>query len=166
MDVTRPHPDRRGAAMIRSALVLAPAATLVACVLAAGCAVRRELVITSEPPGADIRLDQRMVGKTPYRMEFEAFGTRRLTLYRQGYRVSSESIEIAPPWYAMFPFDFFSEVVFPFGWHYQKNVNVILEPESGPVTVPDLEKVLEQAEDLRKAGPEGPRRAPPPPRPE
>jgi hypothetical protein len=133
-----------------------------AALLGTGCAVHRELVVVSDPPGATVRLDQQMVGFTPYSTEFEAFGTRRVTLYRQGYRTWSESIPIEAPWYALFPFDLFSEVLLPFGWTYTKKVEVTLEPQSGPVTAPDLEKVLEQAEQLRKAGPEGPRRQPPP----
>ena len=149
---------RRG----RSAL---PAAVLAA-LLGTGCAVHRVLLIDSEPPGAAVRLDQQMVGFTPYRAEFEAFGTRRVTLYRQGYRTWSDSVPIEAPWYALFPFDLFSEVLLPVGWTYTKKVQVELEPESGPVTTPDLEKVLEQAEQLRKAGPEGPRRQPPEKEPE
>jgi hypothetical protein len=130
--------------------------------LATGCAVHRELVILSEPPGASVRLDQQMVGVTPYRTEFEAFGTRRVTLYRQGFRAWAEPVELKAPWYDLFPFDFFSEVLLPFGWKYTKEVRAVLEPESGPVTMPDLEKVLDDAEELRKAGPEGPRRHTPP----
>lgn len=134
--------------------------------LATGCAFRRELVIVSHPPGASVRLDQQMVGFTPFRTEFLAFGTRRVTIYRQGYQTWSESIPIEAPWYAIFPFDLFSEVIFPFGWKYTKEVEVELEPESGSVTAPDLEKVLDEAELLRTAGPEGPRRRPPPKEPE
>jgi len=79
--------------------------------LATGCAVHRELVILSDPPGASVRLDQQMVGVTPYRTEFEAFGTRRVTLYRQGFRAWAEPVELKAPWYDLFPFDFFSEVL-------------------------------------------------------
>ncbi|MFN0009552.1 MAG: PEGA domain-containing protein [Planctomycetota bacterium] len=135
-------------------------------VLATGCAVRRELVIVSRPPGASVRLDQQMAGYTPFRTEFLAFGTRRVTLYRQGYQTWSESIPIEAPWYAIFPFDLFSEVLLPFGWKYSKEVEVDLEPESGSVTAPDLERVLDEAEVLRTAGPEGPGRKPPPKEPE
>lgn len=134
--------------------------------LATGCAVRRELVIVSNPPGASVRLDQQMVGQTPYRTEFLAFGTRRVTLYRQGYQTWSDSIPIEAPWYAVFPFDLFSEVLLPFGWKYTKEVEVELEPESGAVTAPDLQRVLDEAEVLRTAGPEGPGRRPPPKEPE
>jgi hypothetical protein len=135
-----------------------PLAYLLAAVLAS-CAVQREFVITSDPPGAKVRLDQEIVGETPYRTQFEAFGTRRVTLYREGYRAWSGPVKLTAPWYARFPLDFFSEVLFPWGWTYHKVVSVTLEPESGSVTQPDLEKVLDRAEVLRKAGPEGPQRS-------
>jgi len=122
-----------------------------------GCASHRELSIQSDPPGASVRIDEKLVGKTPLKSEFEAFGTRRVTLYLEGFRAWSHDVELKAPWYAWFPFDLFSEVLFPVGWHYRKDLRVTLEPEKGPVTAPDLEKVLQEAEALRKAGPEGPR---------
>ena len=141
---------------LQSALGLALA------ILIAGCATHRELVVESDPPGASVRLDEKLVGETPYTSEFEAFGTRRLTLYKEGYRPVSRPVKLVAPWYARFPFDIFSEVLIPVGWTYRKHVKVTLEPESGPVTVPDLEKVLEEADVLRTAGPEGPGKKPTP----
>lgn len=143
-------------AVMRKPLVAAVLAALVA-----GCTAHRELLVFSDPPGAAVRLDQKMVGETPYRTEFEAFGTRRVTLYRDGYRTWSGPVKLVEPWYAAFPFDLFSEVLFPFGWSYKKELHVTLEPEGGVVTQPDLQKVLDRAEVLRKAGPEGPQRTEP-----
>jgi hypothetical protein len=145
----------------RSARIAGLLAAFVATSLAS-CAVHRELVVLSDPSGASVRLDQKMVGETPYQTEFEAFGTRRVTLYRDGYRSWSGPVKLVEPWYARFPFDFFSEVLFPFGWSYRKEIRVVLEPEGGSVTQPDLQKVLDRAEVLRKAGPEGPERSKPP----
>jgi PEGA domain len=154
--------------MLRSAmrkpLESAGASVLLAAISSAalaGCAAHRKLVILSDPPGAAVRLDQKMVGETPYQTEFEAFGTRRVTLYREGYRTWSGPVKLVEPWYAQFPFDLFSEVLNPFGWSYHKELRVALEPEGGTVTQPDLQKVLDRAEVLRKAGPEGPQRAKP-----
>ena len=65
-----------------------------------GCATHRELVVESDPPGASVRLDEKLVGTTPYTSEFEAFGTRRLTLYLEGYRPVSRPVKLAAPWYA------------------------------------------------------------------
>jgi hypothetical protein len=134
--------------------------TLVAC---ASCAAQRELVILSQPSGAQVRLDDQIVGWTPYTTSFEAYGTRRVTLYRGGYRSVSRLIELHPPWYGRFPFDIFSEILIPVGWHDRKVVDLQLEPESGAVTEPDLEAVLLRAESLRMATPAGPLKVPPRP---
>ena len=134
--------------------------------LACSCAVHRRLIVVSEPEGAKVRLDQNLVGETPYTTEFEAFGTRRVTLYKDGYRTWSKSVKLSAPWYARFPFDLFSEMLIPVGWTYEKKVTATLEPEIGQVPLPDLERVLDRAEVLRKAGPEGPQRETPAPPPE
>lgn len=129
--------------------------------LLASCAARRELVILSDPPGAQVRLDNQIIGWTPYTTAFEAYGTRRVTLYLEGFRSQSLLVDLAPPWYGVFPFDVFSEVLVPVGWLDRHVVEMALEPEVGEVTGLDLERVLEQAETLRMATPAGPLRTPP-----
>ncbi|MDZ4773147.1 MAG: PEGA domain-containing protein [Planctomycetota bacterium] len=125
--------------------------------LLAGCAARRELVIDSVPQGALIRLDDTVVGTTPFQTGFEAYGTRRVTLYLDGYRSQSQTVEIKPPWYGRFPFDIVSEVLLPVGWRDRHEVKMELVPEGGVVTMPDLDLVLKRAESLRLAEPTGPR---------
>jgi hypothetical protein len=125
--------------------------------LLAGCATKRELIIDSVPQGALIRLDDTVVGTTPFKMGFEAYGTRRVTLYLEGYRSKSELVDVDPPWYGRFPLDIVSEVLLPFGWHDLHPVMIALEPEGGTVTETDLEQVLERAQSLRLAEPTGPR---------
>ena len=164
----RPRPGRQDLerttmAARDTALGTARTALLGLALLAAGCAAERELLIVSDPPGALVRLDDEAVGLTPYKEEFQAYGTRRVTLYRPGYRTSSKRVVLDPPWYARFPIDIFSEVLLPFGWEDHHRVHVVLEPESGEVTLPALERVLERAERLRLAGPEGPRPVAPAP---
>lgn len=146
-------------APIRSVRGLRFAAALLACTLASGCAAQRILDITSTPPGALILLDDRIVGETPYRSHFDAYGTRRITLYKTGYRTRSRLIELRPKWYARFPLDFLSEVLFPVGWRDEHPFHLTLDAESGSVTEPDLRAVLERANELRLATPDGPPRA-------
>jgi len=124
--------------------------------LCVGCAAKRELVIVSEPPGALVRLDDTVVGTTPYTTSFDAYGTRRVTLYLPGHRTVTELFEVESPWYAHFPLDVISEVLLPFGWHDRHEVKLTLEPETGAVTKPDLDLVLQRAEALRLAEPTGP----------
>jgi hypothetical protein len=125
--------------------------------LSAACAAQRELVIDSVPQGALVRLDDTVVGTTPFETSFEDYGTRRVTLYLDGFRSQSQLVEVSPPWYGRFPFDLVSEVLLPFGWRDRHDVRVELVPESGTVKMPDLEAVLQRAESLRLAEPTGPR---------
>lgn len=121
------------------------------------CAAQRELVIDSTPPGALVRLDDSVVGTTPFHTTFDAYGTRRVTLYKDGFRSQTRLVEIKPPWYGRFPFDIVSEVLLPVGWPDRHEESFELVAESGTVTIPDLTEVLKRAENLRLAEPTGPR---------
>jgi hypothetical protein len=147
--------ERTGRARARRSLFVL---MLAACVASEyGCAAKRELVVVSDPPGALVRMDENVVGTTPYTTRFDAYGTRRITLYHIGYRTLSSVEEIDPPWYGRFPFDVLSEVLIPVGWHDRHELEFRMVPESGTVTAPDLDTVLKRAEALRLAEPTGPR---------
>ena len=127
------------------------------CALALGaCRAERRLIVETRPPGAQVRLDDELVGHTPLDLAFEHYGDRRLTLYRHGYHTHSEILELGQPWYSQFPLDLITEVLLPFGWKDLHQVRIPLEPESGNVSRPDLDSVLLRAESLRRAGPTGP----------
>jgi hypothetical protein len=142
----RGEPPRAAAALVLVALALGLGA----------CAVRRELVLTSEPDGAEVRIDGEPAGRTPLKVPFDHYGTRRFTFYLDGYVTDSQVVDIAPPWYGYFPLDIVSEVLLPFGWRDRHRVHADLLPGTGAIPPPDLESVLERAEQLRRAGPEGP----------
>jgi len=162
------HEDgpRRGTAFVPTMLALATLGLALG-----GCATQRKLIITSSPPGALVRLDDTVVGSTPYEIAFDAYGTRRITLYKQGYATTSQQVEIDAPWYLTFPLDIVTEVLLPFGWKDIRRFEIPMQQDVGPVTRPDLTAVLQRAESLRLAEPSGPRPStipapPPPPRPE
>ena len=111
---------------------------------------------------AEVRLDGDKVGVTPIDLPFDYYGERRLTLYLDGYRTWSEVLPIEPPWYAYFPIDIVTEVLVPIGWTDIHEVHAELEPGTGVALAPDLQSVLELAETLRRAGPQGPLVAPHP----
>ncbi len=127
------------------------------------CQVQREFVITSEPAGAEVRLDDDLVGRTPVQVPFMHYGTRRFTVYLDGYVTQSRVVDVDPPWYGYFPLDIVSEVLIPVGWHDRREVHFQLAPGTGAIAAPDLSWVLERAETLRRAGPEGPSPSPAPP---
>ncbi len=137
---------------------LLPAAVLVLAFLA-GCAPRRILKVGTIPPGATVRLDGETVGETPLDFRFEHYGVRRITIYKEGYQTHSAQIELHAPWYSRFPIDLVSEVLLPFGWKDSRsyNVELVVGLEAAEVmTAPSLRSVLQGADTLRHAGPEGP----------
>lgn len=127
-----------------------------------GCAPRRTLKVRSTPPGAVVRLDDETVGVTPLDLPFYHYGTRRITLQKDGYRTHSEEIELDPVWWSRFPVDFVSEVMLPFGWRDTRRYKVELAEGAEVLTVPSLHSVIERADVLRHAGSDGPRDLPPP----
>jgi hypothetical protein len=130
--------------------------------VAPACAARRSLEITTEPPGATVILDDHVLGPTPLVVPFTHYGTHLLTLALEDHQLHSELVAVEPPWYGEFPWDLFSEVLVPIGWRDEHRVHRVLEPGMIEPGEPDLRSVLERAELLRRAGPDGPRRLPPP----
>lgn len=162
-------PPLRPSAM-RSAPVRAPgrpsrdrqplaAGAVVAALAAAACQVQRELLISSQPSGAEVRVDGEAVGRTPVNVPYLHYGTRRVTFYLDGYLTQSQVVEIDPRWFNVFPLDLISEVFVPVGWSDLRAIHAELEHGSGAIPPPALEGVLERAELLRRSGPEGPERA-------
>ena len=133
---------------------IALAAVLLPCFCS--CAVKRELSIRSFPPGALVRVDDELVGLTPVTFEFQDYGSRLVTFYKDGYRTRSTRIRLKAPWYLSFPADLVSELLLPFGWSDRREITLELSPESGTVERPDFQLVRARAERLRRAGPEGP----------
>jgi len=74
------------------------AALALAAAAAPGC-VRREIEITSEPPGAVLTLNGREVGRTPTRIQFTFDGTYDVRLRLQGYEsVAGSGTTDMPVW--------------------------------------------------------------------
>lgn len=131
-----------------------------AAALAPACAAKRVLRITSVPPGAEVRVDHQLVGTSPLDFDFKAYGTRRISLFHEGYATSTTILPIRPPWYARFPIDILTEVVLPIGWRDRRRLHVQLVPGTDAAARLDLRSVLERAEAMRHAGPSGPRSLP------
>ena len=135
-------------------------ASIVLASVATGCRTHRYLVVTSDPPGALVRLDEEVVGRTPIDVEFEHYGRRRLTLYLSGDRTWSRRIRPHRPWYSRFPMDFFTEVLPPLGLEHRYPYHAVLVEDTGGEEVsgaPAMEGFIGRATALRERnGPEDP----------
>jgi len=135
--------------------------TLLAFLVLAGCQADKRLWIESYPPGAEVRLDREWVGTTPYSMKFIHYGTHRLALSLPGYKPYERDLEVPAPWYARFPIDIFTEVLFPIGWEDHKVARVTLEPTPDRIDATEFDRVRARAEVFRQAGDQVPKDLPP-----
>jgi len=104
MDVTRSHANHRNIAIIAAAVLGA---------LLSGC-MHRRMTIHSNPAGARVLVDGRDIGLTPVSMDYTYYGTRQITLIKDGYETRTIMQPMQKPWYQYFPLEFISDNFLPF----------------------------------------------------
>lgn len=120
-----------------------------------GC-VLRSLTINSEPSGAAVYLDDKLIGETPVTVSFTYYGTRKIMLEKtdaEGVLLYERKIvyeKIKPPVYQIFPLDFFSELVLPLKLKDEHYFIYPLDPLKQLSKERLQEKVIKNAEDLRE----------------
>lgn len=114
------------------------------CLLPCGC-VRRRLTVRTNPPGAQVFIDDQEVGTTPCSTAFIYYGTRKITIIKDGYRTETLYHRVSPPWYEYPPLDFFAETAVPHEIRDERVVDVQLVPQE---IVPEG-PLRERAENLR-----------------
>jgi len=125
---------------------------------APGC-VQRELVITSDPPGADVVVNQRHHGKTPYHLPFKHYGTYDIRLTHPGYTdgggnsVRYYPLQVAEPVvapvYQKMGVDFVAEALVPATITDRRELHYTLEPIG---TADNMKDILDRADALRHEG--------------
>ena len=128
--------------MRRPALLLLPSLLALA-----GC-VDRLIDIRTEPSGATVFLDGEAVGSTPVEVPYVWYGTRELVIEKSGFRPVQKTLSLSAPWWQYPPFDFITDVVIPFTLTDREIVSVELQP--APVSLKEVDEVIERAEELRK----------------
>lgn len=81
--------------------------------IAPGC-VHRRMTIESNPAGALVLLDGKEIGYTPVSADFTYYGTREVTLIKDGYETQTYPATLKTPWYQYIPLDFFSDNLLPY----------------------------------------------------
>src|SRR5262245_60100676 len=98
----------------QSAFLRAGSALVVAAMLAnlVGC-VQRRFTIRSNPPGAQVYVDDYEIGTTPASHDFTYYGTRKIRLVKDGYETLTVYQPMPTPWYQWPGLDFFSDNLWP-----------------------------------------------------
>ncbi len=114
--------------------------------MSVGC-VERRLLITSEPAGALVFLNDEEVGRTPLEVPFTWYGTYDVRLEREGHQTLQTQQTAEQPWWETPGPDLFAEAVpdkrVEIAWHLEMN-------KAEPASETDPEQVLDFARQLRE----------------
>lgn len=75
--------------------------------------MHRRMTIASNPPGARVLVDGRDAGLTPVSLDFLYYGTRKITLMKDGYETLTVMQPVSMPWYQVPPLDLVSDNFLP-----------------------------------------------------
>ncbi len=130
-------------------LVLASSMIVTLC----GCgSLHRRITVRSDPPRALVLVDGDEKGYTPMQMDFTYYGTREITLIKDGYETLNAMQKVRTPWYQIVPLDFFSDNFLPFKVTNRHEFSYQLQPQ---VVVPTGE-LLDRANAFRSEAQIGP----------
>lgn len=87
-------------------------APLLALLLLGAC-VERRLLVRTDPPGAEVRINGDKVGRSPTRWSFEHYGKALVEVEKPGYEPARQVVELRAPWYEMPGADLVSDVLLP-----------------------------------------------------
>jgi hypothetical protein len=136
---------------MRVPLRLAPALVLLSAT--SGC-VERILQVRTEPPRAAITVNAENAGASGedglLEHPFTFYGTVDVTARAPGHLSRRELVTLSPPWYQIFPIDFFAEVVVPWTIRDVHEVELRLDPSPARMDERLRESLRLEAEDLRK----------------
>jgi hypothetical protein len=114
--------------------------TAASALLLSGC-VSRALVIESDPPGAEVRLNGTPVGRTPAYVPFRHYGIYRVELSKEGFGTLLVEEPVLAPLYARFPACLLTELILPWRIRDERYLSYDLSPE----VAPDREGLLKRA---------------------
>lgn len=112
-----------------------------------GC-VSRRMTFVSNPPGAMVLLDGREIGYSPASADFTWYGTRRVTMIKDGYETKTDLVTVSAPWYQWPIIEFFSDNLLPHRITDRRVYGFDLQPK---LMIPD-EQLRDRARQLRSEG--------------
>ncbi len=102
-------------------------------------------MVQSNPPGAMVLMEGKEIGLTPTGVDFTYYGTRELTLIKDGYETKTQLVPVRAPWYQWPVIEFFSDNFLPGRVTDRRSVQFEMEPKR---MVPNQE-LLNRGQSLR-----------------
>lgn len=128
----------------RSTGLWLPASLLVLLLALPGC-VHRRVTVRTDPPGAQVLLNDREIGYSPASFDVTWYGTEEITLLKDGYEIETHPVKIPTPWYQVPPLDFVTDNFLPFRVKNQHDFNFTLRRYQGR----SAGELLERGNSLR-----------------
>lgn len=67
------------------------------------------MTFVSNPPGAMVLLEGKEIGYSPASADFIYYGTRQVTMIKDGYETKTEYVTVRTPWYQWPGIEFFTD---------------------------------------------------------
>ncbi len=119
-------------------------AVFIAALFLTGC-VERKMIITSEPSGADVWVNEQWHGKTPYELPFKHYGVFSIRLEAKGYYPIYVKEPVPAPLYEQPGIDLVSEAAVPTTIKDNRSLHYVLQKIEEPDAIAG---VLERADDM------------------
>lgn len=120
-----------------------------------GC-VTRTLTIKTDPPGAQVFVDDELIGESPVDMEFVYYGTRKIVIEKRDadgkleYDRETVYAKVSPPYYQVFPVDLFSDVAVPMDIKDNHVLSFKLRKKEFVPLAETKERLVKEADELRQ----------------
>ncbi len=104
------------------------------------------MTIRSNPPGAQVYVDNHEIGRTPVSTDFIYYGKREIRLVKDGFETLTVKQPVSAPWYQIPGIDFFSENLYPGEIRDERQFDYQMQP----LLVVPSEQLLSRGEELRR----------------
>jgi len=111
-----------------------------------GC-VQRRMTIRSNPPGAQVYIDDQEIGRTPVSTDFTYYGKRNIRLVKDGFETLTVKQSVWAPWYEWPGLEFVSENL----WPWEIRDERMFDYQMQPAMVVPSQTLLGRAEELRRS---------------
>lgn len=123
-----------------------------AMVLLPGC-VERTLKIRTNPPGAQVVINDEEVGLSPVKFSFTWYGNYDIIVRKPGYATLKTTYEVKPPWWQIPPIDLIPEAFIAETIRDEHEPPVfVLQPAENPTNAELLDRAVQVEAQMKSGG--------------